>query len=80
MPDLTNKDIDKLKVAGFKSYEISHYKAGRFSRISKVKLNKIRGLIGIKKKRKKSSYPKPISITKMGIKLKKTKNIIIINL
>jgi len=76
---LTKRELETLKASGFAPYEISHYKAGRFDRIAKEKLRQMHQLVRVKK-RKKASEPKPFLITKNGIRLKKNKNIIIINL
>ena len=79
MLKLTRKEVEKLKASGFAPYEISHYKAGRYDRIAKEKLRRMHQLVRTKK-RKKKTEPKPILISKSGVRLKKNKNIIIINL
>lgn len=41
---LTDEHIEILKNAGFKWYEISHFKAGRFNKISKQKVREMKAL------------------------------------
>lgn len=67
MTKLTESDINKLKDAGFQSYEISHLKAGRFHRVSKKRFQQYKKLVVPKKSR---TYNKPIIIEKDRIKLK----------
>ncbi len=69
---LTDEQIDKLKEAGFKWYEISHFKAGRTEKISKDKYKEMRTLVYPRKPRES----RPILITNKGIRIRKSKQII----
>jgi hypothetical protein len=73
--NLTKSQTNKLKSNGIRTDEISHYKAGRFERIGKKRLNKMKRILSEKKKRSS----KPFIITVNEIKLRKSTNIIILN-
>ncbi|MBU1096871.1 MAG: hypothetical protein KKB34_10355 [Bacteroidetes bacterium] len=51
--NLTEEHIGMLKSAGFKWYEISHFKAGRKNKVSKQKIREMRRLISPAKKQRK---------------------------
>lgn len=72
---MTESQIKKLKSAGFRRDEISHYKAGRITKIAKNKLKEMNKIIKPKQKREL----KPLVITEDGVTLKKSRNIIIID-
>lgn len=72
---MTEIQKDKLKSAGFRRYEISHYKAGRFDKIAR---NRLKEIVKIIEPKAKKDINKPLVITQNGVTLKKSKNIIII--
>jgi hypothetical protein len=65
MPHLTPDQLNLLKCAGFRRYEISHYLHDRHDKIAKKTLRKMRSLIIPKIDRNK-----PIIFTPEGIKLR----------
>ena len=78
---MTESQLNKLKSAGFRRDEISHYKAGRFNKIAKKKIKEMNRIIKPKVRRE----IKPLVITEHGtstnsvtVSLKKSRNIIIL--
>lgn len=73
MIELTQQQIALLKEAGYKNYEISHFRHERYDKIGKHKLKEIKLIIFPKDKRIRDQ---PFVIASDGISLRRSKNII----